>query len=120
MLGRWPERIVGDEQVSFPRGMEDASLKNPAVRYPSVIGQPNVARGELDKAVVTLKDGQSRGSESLLKLYLAPFTGQPASARLAVISDMPKTATGKMEALCFRLENKRLNKLLAKPLIRPP
>ncbi|MBC8272141.1 MAG: acyl--CoA ligase [Gammaproteobacteria bacterium] len=96
ILGRWSERIVRDKEVLFPRAMEEALLKIPAVRYAAVIGQPDVERGELVKAVVTLQEGESSDSESLLQLCLAKLAGQPAPDRLEIIDEMPMTATGKI------------------------
>ncbi len=96
MLGRWSERIVRDGTVLFPRRMEEALLEDPAIRYAAVIGSRDDKRGELAKAIVTLKEGYDANPETLLQAAIARLADQPAPDLIEIIDEMPMTATGKI------------------------
>jgi acyl-CoA synthetase (AMP-forming)/AMP-acid ligase II len=57
LLGRWSERIVMAGKVIFPRPMEEALYRHPAVRYVAVIGKNDPAAGQIPLAIVALYDG---------------------------------------------------------------
>ena len=96
MLGRWSERIVTNGTVIYPRAMEEAFLKHPAVQYVAVIGKPDEDAGELPKAVISLHEGQSASEEDLL-LHGRELLGEKDSPSLIeIIAEMPMTPTGKI------------------------
>ncbi|HZQ06327.1 MAG TPA: class I adenylate-forming enzyme family protein [Anaerolineae bacterium] len=96
MLGRWSERIVSKGQVIFPRPMEEALLRHPAVRYVAVIGRPDSAAGEIPKAIVALYDGKTATPEELLQHTRAELGDQPTPESVEIIPEMPMTPTGKI------------------------
>ena len=63
MIGRWSERIVSHGKVIYPRTMEEAMLRHPAVRYACVIARADPQAGQLPKAIVELHAGQSAEEE---------------------------------------------------------
>ncbi len=108
MLGRWSERMVSDGKVIFPRSMEEALLRHPAVQYAAVIGKPDARAGELPKGVVSLYPGWQAGTEELLEHCRMDLGAAGAPAEIAIISEMPMTATGKIgRALLQRRERER-------------
>ena len=64
MHGRWSERIVSEGKVIFPRPMEEAPYGHSAIQYVAVIRKPDPQAGEVPKAVVALKKGQSTTDEA--------------------------------------------------------
>lgn len=96
MLGRWSERIDRDGETLFPRLMEEALLEEPAIRYAAVIGSPDIKRGELAKAIVTLKEGFEAEPQLLLQAAVIRLGNQPAPDLIEIIDEMPMTATGKI------------------------
>lgn len=96
MLGRWSERIVCAGKVIFPRPMEEALLRHPAVRYVAVIGKPDPVRGEVPKAIVELYAGQTATPEELLAHCHAQLGATASPELVEIIPEMPMTPTGKI------------------------
>ncbi len=96
MLGRWSERIVSHGKVIFPRAMEEALYRHPAVRYVAVIGKPDPKAGEIPKAIVALYEGKSATPDELLKLCHAQLGVENSPALVEIIPEMPMTPTGKI------------------------
>lgn len=96
MLGRWNERIVSSGKIIFPRPMEEALYKNPAVQYAAVIGKPDEQAGEIPKAIVSLYEGKSATSDELLELCHAELGEENSPAIIEIIPEMPMTPTGKI------------------------
>lgn len=96
MLGRWSERIVSRGKVIFPRAMEEALYRHPAVRYVAVIGKPDPAAGEMPKAIVALYDGKTATPDELLKHCHAQLGADQSPAAVEIIPEMPMTPTGKI------------------------
>lgn len=102
MLGRWSERIISSGQVIFPRAIEEALYRHPAVRYAAVIGSPDPAAGEVPRAVVALYDGQATTPDELLAHCQAqPDLDHPLTL-VEIISEMPMTPTGKISKVELR------------------
>lgn len=96
MLGRWSERIVSRGKVIFPRPMEEALYRHPAVRYVAVIGKPDSKAGDLPKAVVALYDGKSATPDELLKHCRTELGAENHLVEIEIILEMPMTPTGKI------------------------
>lgn len=95
MIGRWSERIVSRGKVIYPRGMEEAMLKHPAVRYACVIARPDPSAGQLPKAIVELHAGQNVTEDELLA-HARGLLGVDAPELVEIIAQMPMTPTGKL------------------------
>jgi long-chain acyl-CoA synthetase len=96
MLGRWSERIVSHGKVIFPRGIEEALYKHPAVRYACVIGKADAKAGELPKAIVTFYEGKSATPEELLRHCRGLLSAETVPAFIEILPEMPMTPTGKI------------------------
>lgn len=96
MLGRWAERIVANNIVIFPRAIEEALYRHPAVRLACVIGTPDPQAGELPKAIVTLYEGQTVMPEELLAHCRAQLDASQVPTHVEIVTQMPMTPTGKI------------------------
>lgn len=96
MLGRWSERIVSHGKVIFPRPMEEALYRHPAVRYVAVIGKPDTKAGETPKAIVALYEGKSATPDELLKHCRMGLGAENNLVEIEIILEMPMTPTGKI------------------------
>ena len=79
----------------YPRMVEEAIELHPAVEEVAVCGVPDPHRGEIVKAFVTLRPGETlspAGLRAFLKDKLAPFE-QPRQIEFR--SELPKTFLGK-------------------------
>jgi acyl-coenzyme A synthetase/AMP-(fatty) acid ligase len=107
MLGRWSERIVSHGVVIFPRGIEEALYKHPAVRYACVIGKADPAAGELPKAIVTFYEGKSATPEELLKHCRGLLSAETVPAFIEILPEMPMTPTGKISRAELQARERR-------------
>ena len=96
LVGRWSERIISNGKVIYPRGMEEALLRHPAVRYCCVIARADPSAGQLPKAVVELYPDQSATSEELLAHAKQILGAENAPLLVEIIDQMPMTPTGKI------------------------
>ncbi len=96
MLGRWSERIVSAGKVIFPRAMEEALYRHPAVRYVAVIGKLDSDAGEIPKAIVALHERESATPEELLVHCHAELGAEKSPTLVEIIPEMPMTPTGKI------------------------
>jgi len=108
MLGRWSERIVSAGKVIFPRAMEEAFYRHPAVRYVAVIGKPDPEAGQTPKAIVALHVGKSATSEELLAHCQAELGAENSPALVEVIPEMPMTPTGKISKAALEEREKKI------------
>ena len=96
LLGRNKELIkVGGFQV-WPREVEEVLMQLTEIQEAAVAGIPDLSKGELVKAWVVLRDGQSLDQEkikSFCRNYLAPFK-VPAEVKFE--KSLPKTPVGKV------------------------
>ncbi|MEJ2709657.1 MAG: class I adenylate-forming enzyme family protein [Anaerolineales bacterium] len=108
MLGRWAERIVSRGKVIFPRGMEEALYRHPAVHQACVIGRPDPEAGELPKAIITLYPGQSVTSAELQAHCAAQLGADQPLTDFEILSEIPMTPTGKISRAELQEREKRL------------
>ncbi len=96
LVGRWSERIFSFGKVIFPRPMEEALLRHPAVHYACVIAKSDPQAGQLPKGVVELYPDKLATPEELLQ-HCFQLLGEKNSPHLIEIIDkMPMTPTGKI------------------------
>ncbi len=96
LLGRWSERIVSSGKVIYPRYMEEALLRHPAVHYAGVIGKADPAAGQVPLGVVELYPGQAASADELLQHCRAILGEADSPAAVRIIEKMPMTPTGKI------------------------
>jgi long-chain acyl-CoA synthetase len=96
LVDRLKDLIICGGYNVFPRVIEEALYKHPAVAEAVVIGVPDEYRGEAPKAFVTLKPGASVTPEEL-KRFLADYVSKIEMPReIEIRKDLPKTLIGKL------------------------
>lgn len=96
LVGRWSERIFSHGKVIFPRPIEEALLRHPAVRYVCVIAKADPVAGQLPKAVIELYEGQHATLEELFAQVEQVMGKDHQLAFIEIIDHMPMTPTGKI------------------------
>ncbi|MFQ5346656.1 MAG: long-chain fatty acid--CoA ligase [Rhodothalassiaceae bacterium] len=87
--------LVGGFNV-YPRVIEEAIYRHPAVREVTVIGVPDPYLGEVPKAFVVRKEGQDLDADALLS-FLRGHLGKHEMPRAVEFRDaLPKTMVGKL------------------------
>jgi long-chain acyl-CoA synthetase len=96
LLGRWSERIMMGNKVIYPRYMEEAILRHPAVHYAGVIGKKHSTLGQVPVGIVELWEEQFATPEELLT-HCQTILGEDCSlTEVFIIPKMPMTPTGKI------------------------
>ena len=101
-LGRVSERIESSDGPIYPRPIEEALQRHPAVRYAAVIPM-----GNEPAAIVTLwADALSAGTApdvlALREFYDAQPDADARLARIELLTVMPMTPTGKLDKITLR------------------
>lgn len=85
----------GGENV-FPREVEEVLLRHPKIKDVCVVGLPLGLRGELIKAYVVLKDGQTATQAEILAHCRKDLAKFKVPKRVEFRSELPKTLIGKV------------------------
>jgi acetyl-CoA synthetase len=98
-IGRDDDVISSAGYRIGPTEIEDCLIKHPAVSLAAVIGKPDTMRGEIVKAFIVLKRGQT--ASDALASEIQAFVRTRLSAHeypreVAFIDEMPMTTTGKV------------------------
>ena len=92
----------------YPRNLEEAIYKHPAVAEVCVIGIHDEYRGQSPKAFVVLKPGAAAFTLDELKTFLKDHLGKHEMVQaLDIRADLPKTAVGKLSKKDLYEEEKR-------------
>jgi long-chain acyl-CoA synthetase len=87
--------IVASGYKVWPRDVEDALFRHPAVREVSVVGVPDPYKGEAVRAYVALRDGASAGEAELIEHCRESLAAYKAPREVVFVDEIPKTLTGK-------------------------
>ena len=87
--------ITGGFNV-FPNSIEQVISAHPAVQEVAVIGVPDEKWGELVKAVVQLKAGESATEEEIIAFSRLKLDGVKAPKSVDFMESLPRSAAGKV------------------------
>jgi long-chain acyl-CoA synthetase len=87
--------IVGGFNV-YPKEVEDALYRHPAVAEAAVYGVPDAVMGERVRAAVVLREGARTSAEDLLACCRASLAEYKLPADFEFVAELPKGRTGKV------------------------
>jgi len=96
IVDRKKDMIISGGYNVYPREVEEALYKHPAVRECAVIGVPDAKWGEAVKAVVSLKPGHRGTAEELLEHCRQWLAGYKKPQSVDLLDDLPKNPNGKI------------------------
>ena len=96
IVDRKKDMIISGGYNVYPREVEEALYKHPAVRECAVIGVPDAKWGEAVKAVVSLKPGQPASAEELLEHCRQWLAGYKKPQSVELLDELPKSPNGKI------------------------
>jgi long-chain acyl-CoA synthetase len=96
IVDRAKEMIKTNAWSVAPAELESVLLEHPAVREAGVIGWPDAAAGEVPRAFVALREGQSVTAEQLLAFANEKVAKYKAIRDVVFVDAIPKTASGKI------------------------
>jgi long-chain acyl-CoA synthetase len=96
LVDRLKEVIVSGGYKVYPRHVEEAIHRHPAVAEVTVVGVPDDYRGEVPKAFVRLKDGESLTPEALRAFLADKISPMEMPRQVEFRDELPKTLIGKL------------------------
>jgi long-chain acyl-CoA synthetase len=80
----------------YPRDVEEALYRHPAVKEAAVVGMPDEYRGEKVKAFVVLNEGQEATEEELIAFCREHLAKYKVPSAIEFRADLPKSTVGKV------------------------
>lgn len=102
LVDRIKDQINASGYKVWPREVEDVLYEHPAVLEAAVVGQPDDYRGETVVAYVSLRAGQRASAEELITFTKERLAAYKYPRTVHVMSDLPKTHTGKIQRRLLR------------------
>jgi fatty-acyl-CoA synthase len=93
--------ISGGENISSVE-VEGVLLRHPAVQVVAIVGLPDERWGEAPHAFVVLKNGATASEHELRQFAREHLAHFKAPHRVNFVSELPKTATGKIQKYVLR------------------
>jgi long-chain acyl-CoA synthetase len=88
----------------YPRDVEEALLRHPAVALCAVVGRPDANRGEEVVAYVQLYPGASATPDDLVAFARAHLSAVKYPREVHVIDALPLTSVGKLDRKALRAQ----------------
>jgi len=93
--------ISGGENISSVE-VEGTLLRHPAVQEAAIVGLPHEKWGETPHAFVVLRDGASATEPELIEFARGHLAHFKAPRGVTFVTELPKTATGKIQKFALR------------------
>jgi len=93
--------ISGGENISSVE-VEGVLLRHPAVQEVALVGLPDEKWGETPHAFVVLRDGASASEAEIIEFVRERLAHFKAPRAVTLVSELPKTATGKIQKFVLR------------------
>jgi fatty-acyl-CoA synthase len=93
---RYKDMIISGGENVYPAEVESALLELPTVQEAAVIGVPDPKWGEVGLAVVVVAPGAAEDVDGLRTALRARLAGFKMPRHFEFVSELPKTATGKI------------------------
>ncbi len=96
ILGRKKEMIIVKGQNVYPSDVEDVLYTHPKVAEAAVVGIPDELRGEVVRAVISLKEEEVTTEEEIRRFCRKHMADFKVPKQVIFMDSLPKTATGKI------------------------
>ena len=93
--------ISGGENISSVE-VEGTLLRHPAVQEAAIVGLPSERWGETPQAFVVLRDGHTATEEEIIAFARERLAHFKAPRGVTFVTELPKTATGKIQKFVLR------------------
>jgi len=102
IVDRKKEMIISGGYNVYPREVEDALYRHPAVAECAVIGAPDEMWGETVHALIVVKQDCAIDGPSLLEHCARELAGYKKPRKLTFVDALPRTANGKIDKKALR------------------
>jgi acyl-CoA synthetase (AMP-forming)/AMP-acid ligase II len=96
ILGRADDMIISGGLNVYPSEVETVLLKHPKVQEAAAVGIPDAKRGQVIRAVVVLKHGETATHQEILSFCKERLASFKMPRQLEFRDSLPKSSTGKI------------------------
>ena len=96
MVDRKKDLIIVNGMNVYPRVVEEALHRQPAVAEVAVVGEPHELHGEIPVAYVALREGEEADSAALRRHCQGELGRHEVPRKFFFLGELPKNATGKI------------------------
>lgn len=96
LVDRVKDMIISSGFKVYPRVVEEALYRHPAVAEAVVIGVPDTYKGQVPKAFVKLREGMQATADDIRVFLESEISHLEMPREIAFRDEMPKTAVGKI------------------------
>ena len=96
IVDRWKDMYISGGENVYPAEVESVIYQLPQIAEAAVIGVPDERWGEVGKAVVVVKPGETLSEQELVSHCLANLARFKVPASVAWTDVLPRNATGKV------------------------
>ncbi|EKP95558.1 long-chain-fatty-acid--CoA ligase [Thermaerobacter subterraneus] len=114
IVDRKKEMIISGGYNVYPREVEEVLYEHPKVLEAAVIGAPDPYRGEMVKAFVVLKPGQTATEQEIIEFCRQRLAKYKVPRAVEFRSELPKTLIGKVLRRAL-LEEERQKQAVGSP-----
>ena len=93
--------ISGGENISSVE-VEGTLLRHPAIQEAAIVGLPHERWGETPQAFVVLRDGETASEDEIIAFARERLAHFKAPRGVTFVTELPKTATGKIQKFVLR------------------
>jgi len=104
IIDRLKDMINASGFKIYPRRIEEAIYKHPAVEEVTVVGIPDEYRGEAPKAFIKLKKNQEASSDEIFAFLKPKISKLEMPSQIEFRDELPKTMVGKLSKKELRSE----------------
>ena len=109
IVDRKKDMIISGGYNIYPRDVEEVLYEHPKVKEAVVAGVPDAYRGEMVKAYVILKDGQTATEEEIIEFCRTRVAKYKVPRAVEFRKELPKTMVGKiLRRLLVEEERRRM------------
>jgi len=95
-LGRKKELIIVKGQNIYPDDVETVLCAHPQVAEAAVVGVSDELRGEVVRAIISLKEGEITTEQKIRRFCLERMANYKVPKQIIFVDSLPKTTTGKI------------------------
>ena len=96
IIGRKREMIITKGQNIYPSDIEDVLNTHPKIAEAAVVGVPDEVRGEVVRAAISLKEGESITEQEIIRFCREYLANYKLPKQIIFKDSLPKTATGRI------------------------
>lgn len=96
ITGRKKDLIISAGENIYPREIEEVLALHPKVKEVAVIGVKDEVRGEVPKAFVICREGETTDEKELRHFCRENLAGYKVPKHIELVPDLPRTPTGKV------------------------